>query len=292
MLPVPRSILLLASLLLAGLAQAQDYEIRLNRPTAVGNRYRLTSTASDEQSANAKVDGQPARSQRELIAAELIADVEVLAVTPKGRESKVSLTIEKFTRTDPQGGELLPPGSTVVAEYAGGKTTFAVGGAPAARNVARAFEVAGITMHDDNKPGDDDIFGTAGRKKVGDTWEINTALAVAELAKTGVKVEAVKPNGSATVAELTKANGLPVVRIDATLAMDGIAPPLPPGVTIQKSAFKATFSGLFPTDLTKPRQQESQTLDLQIEASGDRDGRLVEMSMVKKTSRETKMTYQ
>jgi hypothetical protein len=286
---------LLASLLItagaAYAAAATDYEIRLHRPATVGERFRETATASDSQRAVMRVDGVVARTQDDSITVEIVVDSEILAVTPKGRPAKVSLVIEKFVRTDGAGGEILAPGTAVVMERLNGKTVYTTGGQPVSRLAARAFDAAGVEVNGEENPTDDTVMGTKERKKVGDSWAIDAVAAAADLSRVGGKVDPSNVKGSVKVAELTKVDDQPVLRLTCDLAIDGASPPLPPGLELKKSAFRAEFSGLFPVDVTKSRVQESQSLTMDIEASGSQNGRTLEMTMSKKTARETKFSH-
>lgn len=295
MLPAPRS-LLLASLLFtacAGLvAAATDYEVRLNRASAVGDHYRVVASGTDEQAMTATVDGQPVQSRKEAMAVEMIAECEVMAVTPKGREAQIKLTIEKLWRIDPaQAGELLPPGSIVMAEIAGSRTKFTVSGEPVSRVVAKALETIGVNVRGDDKASDDEIFGATGRKQVGDSWAINSAPAAAELAKMGIPATADKVTGQTTLAEAVQQDGQAALRLTGTMEIKDIAPPLPPGIELQSCLMKSTMSGLFPVDVSKHVLQESTTLSMEVKAGGTQNGRTMEMHMTKKSSRESKMSY-
>lgn len=290
MLPAPRSFLLASLLLLAGLAHAQDYEIRLNRPSKVGDRYHIVTTCSDNSSAIATVDGQAMPPRNELIEAELAGDIEVLEVTPKGQSAKYNLVIEKFVRTDAKGGELLPAGTTVLVEFVGGRTTFKVGGEPTGRLVSRVLEMAAVNAHSDDKAMDDQVFGTTERKKVGDSWPINAAVAAADLVKMNIPATPDKLSGQTTLAEALQQDGQKVLRLTGSMEMNGVSPQLPPGVEVQKSSLVATMSGLFPVDLTKQAVQAGTSMTMEVKAGGTANGRTMEMQMSKKTTRETKIT--
>jgi hypothetical protein len=271
-------------------AQTPDYAIQFDRKSVVGEHYRMVSTGSDEQSVLLAIDGAP-RPARELnYTFELVAACEVLAVTDKGHENKLQLTIEKLTRT--AGGkatDVLPAGTVVVAARVDIKTTFAVGDVPVTPATANLLETGGVHLAVDHEPGDDEVYGTHERKKVGDTWSINAAAAAESLAKRGLPVDPSKITGSATVAELTEQNGIPAIRVDAKFGMHGITPPMPQGMTLDSSEFTATFTGLLPTDGIKRRLQEAMTMSMNVSASGSApNGATMAMTMTKKTTRETK----
>ena len=287
-----RLALLVSFLFTAVLAHAaSDYAIQLTRKITVGDHYRVTATGSDEQAANATVDGQPMPPRGESLAVELVADCEVLAVSPAGREAKARLVIVKFVRLAAgQPVDLLPAGTIVDAEKTGDKTIFTVGDTKVAGPVAKAFETAGIGMFGDDTATDDTVFGTTERKKVGDSWAINAAAAAADLAKKKIPATADKLNGEVKLVEVVQQDNQPVLRISATVAMHGVNPPMPPGMEVQSSEFTSSHSGLFPADPTKLIQQESSTMNMALTASGTQNGRTMSMSVTQKRASDKKFT--
>lgn len=287
--------LLLASSLLAASvalsANATDYAIKLTRGQAVGERYRITTTASDEQVMTMKAEGQDLPRRADHLVVEMVAGCEVLALTPGGRVAKTKLTIEKLNRVaGGQSTELLPPGAEVIAERLGQNTSYMVNGERASGPVAKALEITCPPMNSDSEATDQAVFGTSERKKVGDSWPINAAAAAADLAKRGVPADASNITGQATLAEVINQDGEPLLRITAYVTINGIKPPLPPGVEVQQSEMRADFSGLFPADVTKRPVQESMALNLAFSAGGTTQGKTMAMTMTKKTSRDSKFS--
>jgi hypothetical protein len=286
---------LLATLIISAfatcVATAADYEIRFQRPVAVGDTYHATGTGSDEQSMLASIDGQPVQNRAEKYSVEYAADYEVLALTTTGRAAKAKLTIAKLIRTS--GGEsteLLPAGTVVTAEHVGRRTAFKQGDHAVAPLVSAALATLGVTMASDQQANDDQVFGTTGRKQVGDSWPINAELAAADLVKMGIPVTAANLSGQTTLAEVVSQDGGPVLRLTATMDIKGANPPLPPGLEVQSSVFTTAMSGLFPVDATKPVQQEGTSMVMEVKAGGTNNGRTMEMTMTKKTTRETSYT--
>ncbi len=290
-----RFTLLLSLLLAGGLAHTAtattDYEIRFQRPVSVGERYRVVATGDDEQSMVASIDGQEVQRRGEKYRVDYTADTEILALTSGGRTSKARLTIVKLVRTaGDQSAELLPAGTVLIAEKSGQRTIFKEGDNPVSRPVAAALEAAGVSIAGETQVDDDQVFGTKERKQVGDTWPINAAPAVAELAKSGLQASADNVSGRATLTEVVPHESGPALRVKATMDLKGVTPPLPPGLEVQASVFNTTLSGLFPVDLTRRELEMGMSLVMEIKASGTRDGRTMEMSMTKKTSHEAKFS--
>ncbi len=287
-----RSILLALLLVTTGATcVAADYEIRFQRPVVVGETYHVTGTGSDEQSLVASLDGQVVQKREDKYSVEYAADYEVLALTTGGRAAKAKLTFTKLVRTaGGQATELLPAGTVVTAEHVGRRTVFQQGDNAVAPLVSASLSTLGITMASDNQANDDQVFGTPGRKSVGDSWPINAELAAAELAKMGIPAAAVNLSGQTTLAEVVQQDGGPVLRLTAKMDIKGVNPPLPPGIEVISSVFTTEMSGLFPVDMTKRIQQEGTSIQMEVKAGGTRDGKTMEMAMTKKTTRETNYT--
>lgn len=283
--------LLVVAIAATSIATAADYEIRFQRPVAVGDTYRATGTGSDEQSILATVDGQTVQQREDKYSVEYTADYEILALTPGGRASKARLTIVRLIRTaGGQTSELLPAGTVVSAENDGQTTFFKQGDSTVAPIVAAALSTLGVTMASDKQVNDDQVFGTPERKRVGESWPINAELAAADLAKMGIPASATNLSGRTTLVEVLQQAGGPVLKLTARIDIDGVNPPLPPGIEVKSSVVSMSMSGLFPVDLTQRSKQESTSMAMELKAGGMRDGKTMEMNMTKKTSRETHFT--
>jgi hypothetical protein len=296
-LRTPRSsvqftILLLALLLPVALIRAEaDYAIQLSRPAVVGERYHVTTMATDEQTVALRVNAHdvPVRSDNSSI--ELVASNEVLEVSARGKERKSRIVIEKFTRTAAgKTTELLPAGATVIAERAGDKMHYFLGELPAIPAVSRALELSGVVLENDQGASDDGVFGTQERKKIGDTWPVDGGAAALSLAKRGIQVDPAKVSGTVRLTELSEQPGGPALRIAASFRMGSLLVPPMPGMAIDDSDMTATMSGLLPVDVTKRRLEEKITMAMIVSASGTKDGNTMETTMTKKTTRETKFT--
>ena len=281
--------------LLAGLSAtavaAPDYPIQLVRKTTVGTHYGVVANGSQEQLLNMSVNGQSMPPKTEVTKVQVSATGEVLAVTPSGRESKARFVIEKAViNAAGSWSMLLPPGTEIVAECIGTKTVFLVGGSPATTALATALDVAGIELASDDIANDDQIFGTKERKKVGDSWSINGALAAADLAKKGIAIEPSNLTGNATLVEEQKSGNQDSLRISASMAIKNVKIPLPPGMVVESGEFKATFSGLFPVDVTKRPSRSGMTMDGKFVSAGTSGGKEVAMTLTMKKSTDSEFS--
>jgi hypothetical protein len=284
----------LALLLLAAAAApawAADYEIKLVRTAKVGDHYAVTSKGAMEQHMTMTMGGAPMPARDQVIAAQLSAKAEVLAVTADGRETTTAFTVttSSVTRAGVPG-ELVPAGTVIKADSTGGKTAFSVGGAPAAPELAQALEVL-IHLSKPTGKSDDDIFGSKSRHAVGDSWPADVAAAAADLAKEGkMQVDPTQLSGKTTLVELVPGSA-PALRITAAMDLGKVGVPLPPGMAMTTSNFTAHFSGLFPVDVSKRSLAQSMSMEGHFDCAGQVQGKDMTMTMVMKQAIDATFTY-
>ena len=272
--------------LVAASVGAQDYAVKMQHPLKVGQRYKLTAVASESSENTMSSEQRTLKNQKEELSIEMESDVTVLAVDAKGRATKEAHTIVKLV--EGAGKEpLLAAGTKVTASRPGQKTVFEIAGKPATDAVAKALNLA-IEITSGSGPTDDELFGTKERKKVGDRWPLNEALALKDanekIAASGLKVDSVK--GTTTLQKVTKDGSVDVVHLLGN--MTATLSPAPNGpFTSADSTMTATFSGAFPTDLTKSVRQEGATLTMALKASvKPPEGPMIEVSGKMKRSAE------
>ncbi len=257
--------LLVACFGLLATASAQDFEVRLVRPAVVGERYGMVSIGSQEQRITTTINGQGRPPRDEAMTVTLAAKAEVLAVTKNGREAKTRFTVTTLTKAmGSQVTDLLPAGTVVVAEESATKTEFQVAGAPAMADMAEALALV-ISLDSDQSTNDDDVMGTKERKKVGDAWAIDSKLGAAEFAaKGGLKVDPAKFTGTSNLVEVLPTG----MRVTTAMAIRDVGFPLPAGLAITSSAFRAAFSRILPLDTTKRAIHHGMSMDGTVECAG------------------------
>lgn len=233
---------------LSSILYAQEYEIRLNRPTKVGDKYRLSTTGHDVTRMVVLVGNTPVQQQLEDLSVELVSSITVLEINPRGEILKFALDIEKCVIK--LGGipqPLLPPGSVVIGVGEGNRTVFKMNEAPVDSMAARVLDmVAPFAASDVN---DDDIFGTRDRKQVGDTWDINAEVAAKSFKRIlNLSTDKEDVKGASTLDAVVKGGNDEYLVISAWLTVGRLSVPLPDGIAIQNGQLKGEFSGRFPTN--------------------------------------------
>jgi hypothetical protein len=266
------------AILVAAHVSAQDYAIKMHQPLKVGQRYKFTAVGIESSENSMTSQERVLKNQKEELTLEMESQATVLAVDAKGRPTKESHTVVKLLQG--AGKEpMLAAGTIVIASRPGRKTVFEIGGETATSAVAKALDLAvSITS---GGPTDDEIFGTTERKKVGDRWSVNEALALKDsnekLSTAGMSVESVK--GTTTLQKVTKDGSVEVIHLlgnmTATMSATAKGP-----FTFADSTMTATFTGAFPADITKSVREEGLTMTMVLKASGkpNPEGPVVQIS--------------
>lgn len=181
---------------------------------------------------------------------------------------------------------LLPVGAVVVAVRAGAKTEFTAADAPVAPDVARALGLL-VTLESDQGTNDDAIFGTAARKQVGDSWPIDAAAAAADAAaKGGLKIDAANISGTTTLDRVVK----DALQVSAVMTMKDVGIPLPPGMIVSSSEFKAMYWASLPIDPGKRVFGTTKTLRGTVECVGKAGDKELTMVMTIKQMKDVVFT--
>ena len=167
---------------------AQDYEIRLHRPRDHREKYHLSASGRSARTQVVKSGDKILKNDAVKFSVECDCAVTILGVDDKGKPSKLSLQIEKLTRTDDAGAkELVGKGSVVTVSMKDGNEVSEMDGHRLPLPAQEAITV--ILPLDPNGPTDDELFGTSGRKKPGDHWDVNTDMMVKDLPRRGAMAD-------------------------------------------------------------------------------------------------------
>lgn len=272
---------------------AQDFSILLTRKVKAGDHFGVTGTGHSQQLMNMSVNGQAMPAKLEEMNVEFVAAAKVIEATPNGREKRTSFTITKATRTvKGMVSELLPTGTVMVAERVGSKTQFTVDGQPLAADVAKAIDLI-VSMESDEGANDDIIFGTKERKKVGDSWPVNSKAAAEDMTSKSngaMKLAEKSISGTTTLVEITKAKTGDALHVAATMKMTDVTIDLPPGMKVETSRFEAQMKGLFPVDPAKRALSKSMAMQGEFVCGGMVGDRAMAMTMTMKQSADITFT--
>jgi hypothetical protein len=148
---------------------ADSYPIRLSVPSHPGDLSTVLVKVIDKRSekwSDGRNDNKPIETGFE---AELAGTETIGAVTNDGRAIKLTVKVTKCTK---DGQELLPKGTTILAENVNAITQFQIDGAAPTVEQRSALNYLITTIRPD-EPTTDEKIGTDKPQKVGDTWPVN-----------------------------------------------------------------------------------------------------------------------
>jgi len=260
---------LFALLLLTFVASAfaQEYAIKLSRPSRVGSKRHVTGRATEREEQSLVVSGRTNHTEN-AYDLDFAAEAEVLEVDSKGLVKKALFTLEKCLKTSKQGREpLFPNGTVIVASSQENKTVFSTkDGQPIPPAESKVLGAV-ISVHNDG-PDDDEIFGTAARQKIGGSWPVNADVALRDLEKKmpGMTLSAGK--GSTRLVGTTKLDGIDSLELSAELRMQASPANLPPEMKILQNELTAQFAGSFPVDTSRQPLTENMEMTVKLAMSG------------------------
>jgi len=255
---------------LSSTALAQDYEIRLHRPATVGQKYRMSAAGRQSRKDTVTQGGQAAQAKSQGFSLEFESVVTVLETDKKGMATKESHTVAKCVKI--QGGarkSLVPKGTVIVGSATEKATVFESGGRPVAPEVREALSL----VIDLSKGGAtaDEIFGTRERKKVGQSWNMNTGAAAKDLHREGIEIRKEDIRGATTLEKVGKVGQTECLQIRGEMTLKNLMLPLPPWLKLEKSAGHARVSGKFPLDTSIGVLEMSLEMSLTFRAKGKPD---------------------
>jgi hypothetical protein len=238
----------------------------MHRPMKVGEKFRTTVNTKELHETSVTANGNPVKSEKEEFSVEFNGVVEILEVEAKGRPIKISATVEKLVKNDAGAdGEVVPKGAVIVVSVDGRKQVYQINGMPAVADVAKVLDLTFSLSK--SVATDDDVFGTHEKKKAGESWSINAALAKKDFAESfGLRVEDLA--GKTTFDGVVKRADGDALKLSAVMAIK-VIPPMPPNFAVDQSAAKAQLEGEFPVDLTRQRTAESMRLEMFVTAHGE-----------------------
>lgn len=248
---------------------AKDYEVKFARPIKVGMKYEMTADGALLRQTTVTRGGTTQKQPEDGFGIHLSGTVEVLALDDLGEEAKVSITIEKCTRLTSQGeSELIPKDGVLIAEGKGKDTKFSLeGGAELSKDAADALDLV-VSLDTNDKFTDDDLLGTSGRKKVGESWPVSSENIARDSERVNVIVKPEDVEGSFRIDGLEKKDGVECLKMSGNMKVKNLVAKadeseddgLPEGFVVEGGSMDARYAGLFPLDLTVGSLSESASI--------------------------------
>jgi hypothetical protein len=190
---------------------APDYAVRLTRPAAAGDKRLAVGWLRTEDRATGGPQGAAA-DRRQSSTIRYVAATEIVEVSPNSNAQRATLTIRRLTKESAGvTAELAKPGTVVTARLVGHERVFEMLGARLAPDLQAALAAA-VSLRADDEPTDDDLFGTAQRRRVGESWPVNGGL-FASSGAPGIAFDPKDVAGAVTLASMKPAGGVPCLEV-------------------------------------------------------------------------------
>jgi hypothetical protein len=263
--------------------------VRLGRPCKKGERYRISGSAFASVRRAASADGRVLADETEGFKAEFAADVAVLELGPEGDLIKEALTISNCrVQRDGSTRQLFPKGTVVVVALENGRRVFRVNGQPVDDKAEQVVDMMSAIGPSHDALSDDQVFGTAEQRKVGDSWSVNSASAVKSLREeTKIRVSEEDMHGVVTIEKKTTCGNEECLIISGKLDADLVTVDTDE-LRLDSGEAHFRISGAFPVDTS--HRAVDRAFEMQMRASGrvKRDPKGPELQI--DVTKETKMT--
>ncbi len=272
---------------------AEQYEVRLMRPAKAGDAYRMQAACRQSERMKLIRDGQEVKTMNVEFSLEFEAGVKILEVDKTGDITKFSLSVANFVKTQGEAKRrLIPKESLITGSVTDAGYGFEVNGKPVDSETHDAL-LAVIQLGKGGRWSDDEIYESKEPQKVGNSWEINAAVAARNLAKTGVKAQAEDITGTATLKEITEIEGTPCLKVRGEMFIKRMSAPFIPDFKVETAEMHMAYTATFPVDINKGRLLESQEMRMTLSTRGkpDASGRESIFQSAAERILTTKMTY-
>jgi hypothetical protein len=240
---------------------AQDYEIRLHRPETIGQKYHLSASGRSARTQVVKSGDKILKNDAAKFSVECDCVVTVLGVDDKGKPSKLSLQIEKLTRTDDAGvKELVSKGSVVTVMMKEGAEVSETAGHRLALPAQEAITV--VLPLDPYGPTDDELFGVSGKKKPGDHWDANADLMAKDLLRRGAMANKEDLSGTVTFERVVHVGKTECLQVSGVVDCTKYIPSVPKDVRVEKGFLKIEFSEKLPVAAPLPALEVTQSANI------------------------------
>jgi len=255
-------------------AAAEDFAIKLGHPLKVGDRTLLTGSRRIDFEMAGTVLGQEMRQEKHATYRFAVTQ-RVVAAGAKGNGLQTELAVQKLTREeDGATTELLKAGDLISVRLEGDEQVWELGGSPLTAELKEALsDIAGVNA--DDEPSDDEVFGTARRRRVGDSWQVDPKLVAGLLARMAISVAAKDVSGIATLGGTKSVHGIPCLEVRFSLELHNVkasGQDLPAGVTMAPLTVRASGARVVAVDGARQPLEESFEFQMPLAADGEVEG--------------------
>ena len=245
--------------------RGDGYAIKLTRPMKAGQRFAWTADAT-------VVNTLPGNPVPETVTLHLEAVAQILAVDSDGEITEMACTIEQCTaRTGKERRNVLQPGRTLLVEAGKWKPKItATSGNLTIQDDKLLREVLPVPRLGETS--EDDVFGTAKRQNIGDTWSIRPEQMARSWAAAGYKLKPQNISGTMKVKSAEVVDGIECVRVAGRAKIEHFLPPaldIPDAIEVGDATTEIKFTKLLPADVTKHALQDSHSMTVRFSLKKD-----------------------
>jgi len=255
----------------ASFCEAQEYDLAFHRMTKAGGKFNATIKFHKEDDRQVGIQGTQQPDVKVKMDVELSGLSEELAVTPDGNSLDSKLTVATCTCLINDKETPLFKANDVIEIKEETPKQFLINGSPAA-----GLPLSMLTQMFPPRAGqaadaEDRIYAPGHKVKVGDTWPLNPAYALEDLAKKGLTLPKDSITGSAKLESANPKFGIPCLQISSEMKMAATNVPLPgapPEIKGRKFEMTVKTGGDFPVDKNLERLGQSVEMRVETEGSG------------------------
>ncbi len=237
----------------------KTYEIRLSRPSKVGERTHVVMDQTEDKASKITSGEQVVEDKHERKVMHYDALSTVVAINETGRMTKTRHEVKELL----VDGKPLVHGVVDITRAPKEKdAVILVDGAPASQEVRTALQ--SLLKLGLGGAKDDDIFGTKTPQAIGARWPINAQLAHDDL-KDDTGIDAQTVTGEAWLQGTTRVGDVDCLDVRAKMGLDGISlPDMPPNSTIESGHMDADMTAALPIDGHIERAADHMTMKMAI----------------------------
>ncbi len=265
---------------------SQEYQVKLLRQASPGDKCREISAGTSSQQTTVISGTQTIKSANVQTAVELDAEITVLEVDKEGHSIKESVLVNSCSlKIGDEKSAPFEKGTIITVSVKDNKMVFDIDGKPVDEKIAAALTLVESVYT--GGASDDEVFGTNEKKKIGDSWKINTENIPEDMARHDIKVDRKNIDGSARIEKIEKSGDLECLLIAAEMSIKDIVPKLPEGLKVESSAMLNTFTALFPVDVSVPRLDQTIEFKMQMTMTGRPNPEAPEVRIISTNERKT-----
>ncbi|MES2707751.1 MAG: hypothetical protein V4726_14250 [Verrucomicrobiota bacterium] len=260
-------LLLLLFPALPGRAQQDtSWQIYLDRPAAVGDRFALASSGNQVRHSRSSLPGQAPEDTEDTLEITYAGTHEVLDIGKNGMPVHMRLTVERLETNDGSGPQSqFAPGTVLEARAEGDETRFFQGREPLEGTLHDALNLAGANLGSVNEPSEDEVFKNYNPVRSGTRLPADSRLLARAISlTTPFLVDSAGTSAEVLFDKAVSRNDIPALATESKfhIAIKGFK--TSPGQPLKDSFIRSITTRVLPIDPSLPLIHEALETDMRI----------------------------